>query len=147
MQDWLFSTGPHQNETHTLVLVATTTNELFCFSEGDLLQNGSGAKPLWYTSIASNGFPPGTRTGSNMSLPIGISGTPVVDAPNRRMFVVAMWQSGTGSGPGNYSIFSISIDTGAIFISRQLVDSGAADRITFDADTVDQRTAINHIRG
>lgn len=129
------------------MLVATTTNELFCFGEGDLLQNGSAAKPLWYTSIASNGFPPRTRPGSNMAPPIGISATPVVDTSNRRMFVVAMWQSGSGSGIGNYSIFNISLDTGNITTSQQLVDGGANSRISFNADTVDQRTAINYAGG
>ena len=79
VQNWFFNTGSHQNETHTLVLVSTTTNELFCFSEGDLLQNGSAAKPLWFTSLAANGFPPRSRSGSNMVAPIGIAGTPVVD--------------------------------------------------------------------
>ena len=80
MQDWLFNAGPHKNETQTLALVATTTtNELFCFGEGDLLQNGSAAKPPWYTRLAAQGFAPRTRSGSNMAVPIGIAGTPVVD--------------------------------------------------------------------
>jgi hypothetical protein len=79
VQNWLFNAGPHKNETHTLALVATTTNELFCFGEGDLLANGSAAKPLWYTSLAGQGFAPRTRSGSNMAVPIGIAGTPVVD--------------------------------------------------------------------
>jgi hypothetical protein len=147
VQNWYFNTGSHQNETHTLVLVATTTNELFCFSEGDLLQNGSAGKPLWFTSLASSNLPPRTRPGSNLATPIGICGTPVVDAPNGRMFVVAMWESGPGQGSGNYSIFSISLDTGYITKSEQLVDSGANGRITFNADVVDQRTAINYVGG
>jgi len=143
LHDWNFNTGFHQNETHTLLLVATTTNELFCYSEADLLQNGSSGKPLWYTSLASSAFPPRTRPGSNMATPIGICGTPVADIPNRRMFVIAMWETGPQEGAGNYSIFEISLDTGHILQSQKLVDTGAAGRITFNPDVVDQRTAIN----
>src|ERR1700680_4726539 len=51
VENWLFNEGSHQGETHTLVLVATTTNEVYCFGEGSLLQNGSAATPLWHTSL------------------------------------------------------------------------------------------------
>lgn len=57
VENWLVNSGLHQGETHTLVLVATTTNEIFCFGEGSLLANGSTATPLWHTSLQSQGFP------------------------------------------------------------------------------------------
>ena len=66
---------------------------------------------------------PMMRAGSNISPPIGICGTPVVDVENRQMFVVAMWDDGHGNG--NYSIFEIALDTGSITRQQRLVDTGA----------------------
>jgi hypothetical protein len=142
VENWLFSAGPHQGETHTLVLVATTTNEIYCFSEGLLLENGAAAAPLWHTPLAVT---PIMRGGSNIAPPLGVCGTPVVDTANRRMFAVAMWDDGTGIG--NYSIFNIALDTGNITTSQKLVDAGAAGRATFNADLLDQRTGINLVSG
>lgn len=142
VENWLFTASPHAGQTHTLVLVATTTNELYCYGEGDLLTNGAAATPLWQLSL---GMPPIMRQGSNIAPPLGVCGTPVVDAANRRMFVVAMWDN--GAGVGNYSIFSIALDTGTIITSQQLVDTGASGRPAFNGDVVDQRTSINLAAG
>ena len=118
VENWLFNAGPHQGETRTLVLVATTTNEVFCYSEGALLENGAAATPLWQTPLGvalpivslwnASSNPPY----SNVRPLLGVCGTPVVDTANRRMFVVAMWDD--GSGTGHYSIFNIALDTGNI---------------------------------
>jgi len=142
VENWLFNAGPHKGETHTLVLVATTTNELYCYDEGSLLSTGSAVVHLWQTSL---GVPPIMRGGSNIAPPLGVCGTPVVDTANRRMFVVAMWDD--GHGVGNYSVFDIELDTGAITTSQKLVDAGAAGRATFNGDLQDQRTAINLVAG
>ena len=147
VENWLFNAGPHLGETRTLVLVATTTNEVFCYSEGALLENGAAATPLWQRSL---GVPPivslwsASRNPpySNIRPLLGVCGTPVVDTVNRRMFVVAMWDD--GSGKGRYSIFSIALDTGNITASQELVYAGAQK---FDASVVDQRTAINLVGG
>lgn len=142
VENWLFGSGPHQGETHTLVLVATTTNEIYCYGEGSLLANGNAATPLWQTAL---GVTPIMRGGSNIAPPLGVCGTPVVDAANRRMFVTAMWDD--GSGTGHYSMFNIALDTGTISTSKELVDAGATGRATFNADVLDQRTAINLVAG
>jgi hypothetical protein len=142
VENWLFHTGPHAGQKRTLVLVATTTNEVFCFAEGDLLAHGSSATALWQTSL---GVTPMTRATSNIAPPLGVCGTPVVDTANRRMFVVAMWDD--GSGTGNYSIFTLALDTGQVTGSQKLVDPGAPGRATFNADEQDQRTAINLVNG
>jgi hypothetical protein len=142
VENWLFNAGSHSGEKHTLVLAATTTNEVYCFSEGSLLADPSSPTPLWHTSL---GKTPMMRATSNIEPPIGICGTPVVDVANRRMFVVATWDDGTGTG--KYSIFNLSLDTGAITASHELSDAGAAGRPTFDGDAQDQRTAINLVNG
>ena len=143
VENWLFNTGPHNGETHTLVLVATTTNELFCFGEGALLQNASAATPLWSTPLSVTPIVDNNEV-SNIWPLLGVCGTPVVDVPNRCMFVVAMWDDGTGTG--HYSIFNIGLDTGAITASQELVGAGTAGQ-TFDGSQVDQRTAINLVAG
>ena len=61
------------------------------------------------------------------------------------MFVVAMWND--GSGKGKYSIFTLALDTGQVTASQQLVDHGAPGRATFNPDEQDQRTAINLVDG
>ena len=142
VDNWLFNTGPHVRQKRTLLLVATTTNEVFCFAEGDLLAHGSSATPLWHVSL---GVKPMTRPGSNIKPLLGICGTPVADTANRRMFVVAMWDD--GSGKGKYSIFTVALDTGQVTASQQLVDPGAPGRATFNPDAQDQRTAINLVDG
>src|SRR5271165_2782040 len=73
VENFLFNAGPHSGETHTLVLVATTTNELYCFGEGALLTQGNAAAPLWQTSL---GVTPNLRLGSNIPPPVGVCGTP-----------------------------------------------------------------------
>jgi hypothetical protein len=140
VENWRFHSGPLEGQTHTVVLVATTTNEIFCYSESNLLAGGTAT--LWQMSL---GVTPMMRGGSNIAPPIGICGTPVVDPANRRMFVVAMWNDGTGHG--KYSIFNIALDTGKITASHQLVDSGGAGRATFNGDLLDQRTATNLVGG
>ncbi len=142
VENWLFNAGPHNGETHTLVLVATTTNEIYCYGEGSLLASGNAATPLWKMAL---GVTPIMRAGSNIAPPLGVCGTPVVDTANRRMFVAAMWDDGTGKG--HYSMFNIALDTGAIAASQELVDAGAAGRATFNGDLQDQRTAINLVGG
>jgi hypothetical protein len=142
VENWLFNAGPHHGETHTLVLVATTTNEIYCYGEGSLLANGTAAVPLWQTAL---GVQPIMRGGSNIAPPLGVCGTPVVDTDNRRMFVAAMWDD--GSGTGNYSMFNLALDTGTISASQKLVDAGAPGRAKFNGNVLDQRTAINLVAG
>jgi hypothetical protein len=149
VENWLFNAGPHQGETRTLVLVATTTNEVFCYSEGDLLEKGAAATPLWQTPLSVGVGPIVSLWNANSNPPysnirplLGVCGTPVVDTAKRRMFVVAMWDDGTGTG--HYSIFNIALDTGNITAHEELVHAGAQK---FDASVVDQRTAINLVGG
>jgi hypothetical protein len=141
VENRLFNAGPFNGQTRTLVLVATATNEIYCYSEGDPLANSASPTPLWHTPL---GVTPVMLNTSNIAPPIGICGTPVVDAANRRMFVVAMWDN---SGTGTYSIFNIALDTGNITASQQFIDAGAPTRVTFDGGVVDQRTGINLVGG
>jgi len=147
IEDWQFSSGQHAGRTSTLVLATTTDNNVYCFSEADLLTQGPSATPLWHTPLGvhprmedgwpDNGF-------SNIEPPIGVCGTPVVDPANKRMFVLALSATGVDHvGNGHYTIFELNLDTGAIGHSQELVDSGAAGRVTFHPADLDQRSALN----
>ena len=151
IENWQFSTGQHAGRTSTLVLATTTDNNVYCFSEADLLTQGQTATPLWHTALGvhprmedgwpDNGF-------SNIEPPIGVCGTPVVDPANRRMFVLALSATGDNHvGNGHYSVFELDLDTGAIGHSQELVDSGAAGRVTFAPADLDQRSALNLVNG
>src|SRR5580704_16694924 len=67
VENWLFNSGTLKGQTQSLVLVATTGNEIYCYGENGLLSGGSA--PLWKTSL---GKAPMTRGGSNIAPPIGI---------------------------------------------------------------------------
>ena len=140
VENWVFAGGPNSGQAATLVLVATAKNEVYCYSEGELLLNPNAAAPIWQTDLQ---VPPMQRATSNIPVPIGISGTPVVDTSGRRLFVVAMWQD--NNNVGHYTIFELDLDTGAITGQRELTDLGAPGRATFNPDVQDQRTAINLI--
>src|ERR1700680_320092 len=61
VENWLFNSGALAGQTHTLVLIATTTNEIYCYGESDLLY-GSTA-PLWHISLGKTAM---MRGGSNI---------------------------------------------------------------------------------
>jgi hypothetical protein len=141
IENWQFSTGQHAGRTSTLVLATTTDNNVYCLSEADLLTQGSTAIPLWHTPL---GVHPRMEAYpfSNIEPPLGVCGTPVVDPATRRIFVLATWATGDDHvGNGHYSVFELDLDTGAIGRSEELVDSGAAGRVTFNPADLDQRSA------
>lgn len=147
IENWQFSTGQHAGRTSTLVLATTTDNNIYCFSEDDLLTQRQNATPLWHTPLGVH--PRMEKLGfSNINPPIGVCGTPVVDPANRRMFVIALSATGDDHvGNGHYTIFELDLDTGAIRHSQELVDSGAAGRVTFHPADLDQRSALNLVNG
>ena len=146
IENWKFTSGPLTGRTSTLVLATTTDNNVYCFSEGELLSQGSAASPLWHTPL---GVTPrmDPYPFSNIEPPLGVCGTPVADTANRRMFVIAMWATGSHVGNGHYSVFELNLDTGTIQHSQELVDPGPAGQVKFDPATVDQRSATNFVDG
>lgn len=155
VENWVFETGPHVGKTYTLVLASASDNTVSCFSEGQLLAHGSAATPLWTRSLGVNprmdgwGTPGAGGHYSNIPEPIGVLGTPVVDIPNRRMFVMSCWTANPNPSAhdGHYTIFSLALDDGSILNDAELVDPGASGRPTFEAQWVDQRSALNHVDG
>ena len=139
LDDWTFSAGPLAGQTHTVVFVATSDNNVYAFTQ-DALAGGSTA-PIWTTFLG----PPVTNPSSNIPPPIGVASTPVLDPDERRMFVLS-YQDHGGTNQ-IYIIYDIALDTGTIQHQSQLSDAGHAGRPTFDSTTVDQRGALNLVHG
>jgi hypothetical protein len=136
---WNFQTGPHAGETHDVVIVATSANQVLAYAESQLRLGSS--TPLWSTSLGT----PVTRAGSNIPPPIGICSTPVLDPVNARLFVMAYVD--IGGGASSYVANVLDLDTGAVIESAALSDPGAAGRPTFDPNAQDQRGALNLVNG
>ncbi len=130
---------PHAGETHDLLFVASSGNRVDAYAIDQL--RAASPNPIWSQQLpaALN------RTDSNIPPPIGISSTPVLDPPNRRMFVVALQDD--GSGNGTYFIYSLTLDSGKILQQAKLHDPGAPGRPTFYGSQQDQRGALNLVAG
>jgi hypothetical protein len=135
LHDWTISKGVHSGQTHTMVYVATSDNNVVAFSE-EQLRSGSTAH-LWLTNLG-----PALRIGgSNIPDPVGVCSTMVLDRGSGRLFVVAMIDS--GGGHGVYHVFALDLDTGAILDNETLDrDPGALGRPTFVGSDHDQRCAL-----
>jgi hypothetical protein len=141
INEWIIQSGLHAGETHNMVYVAASNNDVYAYAEDQLL---SGTPSPFWGPI--NLGPPVTRAGSNFVPPIiGIASTPVLDPANARIFVCSYQD--VGGGNSIYKMFALDMDTGAILQSAVLNDTGAAGRPTFYANTQDQRGALNLVNG
>lgn len=139
LDGWTFSKGPLAGQTHGVVLIATSDNNVYAFAE-DRLKGGSSV-PLWSTNLGA----PSSKPGSNIPAPVGVCSTPVIDVEDRRMFVLALQDN--GSGIGIFRMFSLDVDTGAVRAAAPIHDKGHKGRPTFDGNTLDQRGGLNLVRG
>ena len=131
--DWTLREGEHAGQTHTLLFVATSANQVFAFSEEQL--RAGITTPIWQTALD----PADTRSGSNIPPPVGTCSTMVLESQNRRLFVLALTQV---DGQTAYRAYQMNVDTGAILQTAQLTDSGSVDRPTFVGSDHDQRGGI-----
>ena len=134
LQQWTLRGGQHSGETHTMLYVATSANQVFAYSE-EQLRRGSQT-PIWTAQLA----PPSTRGGSNIPPPVGVSSTVVLEPRARRLFVMALTNEGRDGDV--YRIYSLSLDTGSILAQAPLNDLGAGGRPTFIGRDHDQRGAL-----
>lgn len=94
--------GPGQK---AMVIVATEANNVYAL---DAL-NGS---LIWSTNVGPPVSTSGVLPCGNI-LPVGISGTPVVDLPSRSLFFNAMVKL-PSPGTAKHFVFSLDVDTGAL---------------------------------
>jgi flagellar basal body rod protein FlgC len=139
IQHWTLRGGPRSGETHTMLYMATSANDVVAFSEEDLRTGSNGH--IWKTTLA----PPSKRKGSNIPPPIGVCSTVVLDPQKRRLFVMAL----TDDHPSGdaFRIYSLSLDTGNILAQAPIIDRGAGGRPTFIGRDHDQRGALLLDRG
>ena len=134
LQNWTLRGGQHSGQTHTMLDVATSANRVLAFSEEQL--RAGNPTSIWQTNLA----PASQRTGSNIPPPVGVCGTVVLDPERRRLFAVALTDSGRGMEV--YRIYALSLDTGAILADQEIHDPGANGRPTFIGKDHDQRGAL-----
>ena len=96
-----------------MVYVATSKNDVVAFSEEDL--RAGATKHLWLTNLG-NPIIVGTKNYSNIPDPVGVCSTMVLDPGSRHLFVVAMVDSGAGTGMHRaiYHVFALHVDDGRI---------------------------------
>ncbi len=157
VKNWRFDSGPRAGQSRDVVFVTTSDNQLYAFAEEELLKGESA--PIWSQNL---GHPSMNGCTNLPPPPIGISSTPVIDLPSRRMFVLALVDDGSESrrcvdilrgtgahtyGNVTYYIDAIALDTGRILASVPLRDRGGEGRPTFDANLEDQRGGLNLVNG
>ena len=169
-------TNPFTNRTstHNVIFVTTNNNSVYAFDADD--NTGSNGSPLWRANFNSVANSIGPTNGSDITdifgLPqadiqplIGIVGTPVIDGPNKILYVVVRTTEGGGYA---HRLHAIDITTGLEkSFSPQLVgqqtdvfgdvspvivpgtgdDPYDANNIFFDATTQNQRAALSLING
>lgn len=139
LQGWILQEGPHAGETHNMIYVATSDNDMSAYAEDQLIAGIS--TPIWTVSLGTAV----TRTGSNIPPPLGVCSSPVLDPANARMFVCSFQDA--GSGVSEYRMYALDLDTGVTIQSATLSDPGASGRPTFDASQQDQRGGLNLVNG
>jgi hypothetical protein len=139
LAQYTFTAGPLSGQTHDVVIVAASDNKVYAFSESQLL--GGSTSWLWTQQTLG---PPSPRTGSNIPVPVGICGTPIVDRPNAVIYVMAYVH---GASSDAYTLFALDLNTGDIVDQALISDAGAAGRPTFDPTAQDQRGGLNLVNG
>ena len=145
-------------QQHDVVVVATQHDTIYAF---DAHGTGAGAGPLWQTSLLQ----PGARTfqaasdrvGTNrlcdsITPEVGISGTPVIDWANQRIYVLAL---DVEHGRLTYRMHALSLTTGkddqpSTVVSASVPGTGidAADgKVAFTASDLQQRMGLALVNG
>ncbi len=134
--------------THNVVYVATEHDSVYAFDA-----DGLSTAPLWQRSFLSAGATPvpAADTGDCCAVApeIGITGTPVIDATTRTLFVVARTKE--GSATYVQRLHALDLSTGAeklggpVAIQASVPGTGAAasgGQVAFDALHENQRAAL-----
>lgn len=120
-----------------IVIVATESNEVSAF---DAM---SGAM-VWRTMVASAGPGGGGPGGCSLGniTPLGVTGTPVIDAASRTLFLDAM------STGGKHQIYALSVDDGKVKSGWPVdVSTLKAGSLAFNSPAQNQRGALAIVNG
>jgi hypothetical protein len=133
-QPLYFAGGP---EGKDIVITATETNEVSAF-------DATTGAMVWQTMVAPAGPQGGGPGGCGLGniTPLGVTGTPVIDAASRTLFVAAMT---TG---GKHNIFALSLDDGTVKTGWPVdVSTVKAGSISFNSPAEHQRGALTIVNG
>lgn len=135
-----------QNQTRNVVFVATEHDSVYAF---DANAQDPGKGLLWHTSFLLNNVltPTNGDVSCNDTIPeMGITGTPVIDASTKTLYVVAFTKE---HGQLLYRLHALNITTGqdkaSLFIQGSVVGNGQGSvggRIAFDARHERQRAGL-----
>ena len=121
-----------------LVLVATEENQVYAL-------NATSGAVVWQKKLGNNVATSSLPCG-NIN-PLGITGTPVVDAASRTMFVDAM-TSADGGTTKKHLIFAMSLDDGSTRAGWPFdVSTVKAGAVAFDPAVQNQRAALLLLNG
>ena len=121
-----------------LVLVATEENQVYAL-------NATSGAVVWQKKLGNNVATSSLPCG-NIN-PLGITGTPVIDAASRTMFVDAM-TSADGGTTKKHLIFAMSLDDGSTRAGWPLdVSTVKAGALAFDPAVQNQRAALLLLNG
>jgi hypothetical protein len=119
----LYFENPEGND---LLITATEQNEVSAFSP-------SSGMPVWQKTLAEPGEP---GCGGNIR-PLGITGTPVIDAATRTLYVAAMTKG------AQHKIFALSLVDGSTLPGWPVdVNTVKAGPVAFNSATQHQRGAL-----
>ena len=129
-----------------MVYVATSKNDVVAFSEEDL--RAGATKHLWLRNLGDPVIV-GIKDYSNIPDPVGVCSTMVLDPGSRRLFVVAMVDSGVGIGMDRaiYHVVALDVDTGAPVAQATLnpkpsPPGSPLEKLSFVSGDHDQRCAL-----
>jgi hypothetical protein len=135
-QPLYFERGPGGKD---VILVATEQNDVFALSAAD-------GSVVWQKRLAAS-IARATLPCGDLD-PLGVTGTPVIDAASRTMFVAAMTSPDSGVTK-KHLIFAVSIDDGTTRAGWPLDVSATvtAGSTKFDSSVHNQRSALALVNG
>jgi len=138
--------------TYNVVIVATEHDSVYAFDA----DARSSQPPLWYISFLSAGVSPVSSTSdvvcNNIAPEVGITGTPVIDASTRTLYVVAATREGLQLV---YRLHALDITTGREKIAPARIQASvsvsgsvtSAGNVSFDARTEQEHMGLLLLNG
>jgi hypothetical protein len=119
-----------------MIIALTESNNVYAL-------NATTGLPIWQRNVGTPA-PSGTPCPGNI-IPVGITGTPVVDLASRRLF----FDAAISGNPNKHFIYSLNVDTGAT-TSGWPVDVNATAHyqgINFSSEVQEQRGGLALVNG
>jgi hypothetical protein len=127
------------------VLVATSHNDVYALDAATGLATGSG----WHVTLGAPSGPGAPGTCGSPLNPLGITGTPVIDATSRTIFLDAM-TAGAGNAAPSHMLHALAIDSGGADRTGWPVNvnnAPASNGATFTSPIQNQRAALALLGG